>query len=89
MVDDGQTQGMELTSQGAGTYWYLPPECFVVKPGAAPIISNKASPRILKRLVAVCSCGALLPSEQSVIVGACCAVGCFCECGLLCQDVHQ
>ena len=19
---------MELTSQGAGTYWYLPPECF-------------------------------------------------------------
>jgi hypothetical protein len=20
---------MELTSQGAGTYWYLPPECFV------------------------------------------------------------
>ena len=21
---------MELTSQGAGTYWYLPPECFVV-----------------------------------------------------------
>ena len=20
--------GMELTSQGAGTYWYLPPECF-------------------------------------------------------------
>lgn len=21
--------GMELTSQGAGTYWYLPPECFV------------------------------------------------------------
>ncbi|XP_018564589.1 serine/threonine-protein kinase tousled-like 2 isoform X7 [Anoplophora glabripennis] len=22
--------GMDLTSQGAGTYWYLPPECFVV-----------------------------------------------------------
>ena len=21
---------MELTSQGAGTYWYLPPECFVI-----------------------------------------------------------
>lgn len=20
--------GMDLTSQGAGTYWYLPPECF-------------------------------------------------------------
>lgn len=23
------TESMELTSQGAGTYWYLPPECFV------------------------------------------------------------
>lgn len=28
VVEDGQTMGMELTSQGAGTYWYLPPECF-------------------------------------------------------------
>jgi len=28
VVEDGNTQGMELTSQGAGTYWYLPPECF-------------------------------------------------------------
>ncbi|KAI8467739.1 MAG: kinase-like domain-containing protein [Monoraphidium minutum] len=30
--------GMELTSQGAGTYWYLPPECFEVGGGhhAAP-----------------------------------------------------
>lgn len=45
VVDDGQTQGVELTSQGAGTYWYLPPECFVVRAGAAPIISNKVSPR--------------------------------------------
>lgn len=25
--DDGDTS-VELTSQGAGTYWYLPPECF-------------------------------------------------------------
>lgn len=25
---DGDSTGMELTSQGAGTYWYLPPECF-------------------------------------------------------------
>lgn len=23
-------EGMELTSQGAGTYWYLPPECFLM-----------------------------------------------------------
>ena len=39
VVEDGQTQGMELTSQGAGTYWYLPPECFDVQ--RTPMISNK------------------------------------------------
>ena len=32
--------GMDLTSQGAGTYWYLPPECFVVGK-APPKISSK------------------------------------------------
>jgi tousled-like kinase len=34
---------MELTSQGAGTMWYLPPECFVPKVagGAGPRISAK------------------------------------------------
>ena len=31
---------MELTSQGAGTYWYLPPETFVRGP-SAPKISSK------------------------------------------------
>jgi serine/threonine protein kinase len=31
---------MDLTSQGAGTYWYLPPECFVVGPNS-PKISSK------------------------------------------------
>ena len=30
---------MELTSQGVGTYWYLPPECFM-RNGQA-MISNK------------------------------------------------
>uniref|UniRef100_A0A7S1FQ48 Protein kinase domain-containing protein n=1 Tax=Corethron hystrix TaxID=216773 RepID=A0A7S1FQ48_9STRA len=30
---------MELTSQGAGTYWYLPPECFMMHGGVR--ISNK------------------------------------------------
>ena len=25
---------VELTSQGAGTYWYLPPECFKMDKGA-------------------------------------------------------
>ena len=28
--------GMELTSQGAGTYWYLPPECFEMGGHSAP-----------------------------------------------------
>ena len=32
--------GMELTSHGAGTYWYLPPECFVVGK-TPPKISSK------------------------------------------------
>ncbi|KAL3567877.1 hypothetical protein D5086_030528, partial [Populus alba] len=26
--EDVGSQGMELTSQGARTYWYLPPACF-------------------------------------------------------------
>lgn len=32
-------ESMELTSQGAGTYWYLPPECFVMDDQVR--ISNK------------------------------------------------
>jgi len=40
---------MELTSQGAGTYWYLPPECFMT--GRTPKISSK---------VDVWSCGVIL-----------------------------
>ena len=39
VVEEGHTKGMELTSQGAGTYWYLPPECFDVN--KTPLISNK------------------------------------------------
>ena len=31
---------MELTSQGAGTYWYLPPECFETGQ-RPPLITNK------------------------------------------------
>jgi len=34
------SEGMDLTSQGAGTYWYLPPECFVVGK-MPPKISSK------------------------------------------------
>ena len=32
---------MALTSQGAGTYWYLPPECFVTNTNSPPLISQK------------------------------------------------
>ncbi|MQM03743.1 hypothetical protein Taro_036529, partial [Colocasia esculenta] len=37
--DDVGSQGVELTSQGAGTYWYLPPECF--ERSKTPLISSK------------------------------------------------
>ena len=55
MEEDSSTlDGMELTSQGAGTYWYLPPECFEmpagVAAGRAPRISSK---------VDVWSCGVI------------------------------
>ena len=43
-MDDGATQGLELTSQGAGTYWYLPPECFETGT-RPPLITNKARTR--------------------------------------------
>eukprot|EP01138_Halocafeteria_seosinensis_P006290 gb/GECG01006431.1/.p1 GENE.gb/GECG01006431.1/~~gb/GECG01006431.1/.p1 ORF type:complete len:499 (+),score=59.41 gb/GECG01006431.1/:1-1497(+) len=38
--DGGDASSMELTSQGAGTYWYLPPECFHVG-SSPPRISDK------------------------------------------------
>jgi len=38
-IMEKDTDAMELTSQGAGTYWYLPPECF--ETGATPQISPK------------------------------------------------
>ncbi|XP_017293469.1 serine/threonine-protein kinase tousled-like 2 isoform X2 [Kryptolebias marmoratus] len=42
MDDDScsAADGVELTSPGAGTYWYLPPECFIVGKDP-PRISNK------------------------------------------------
>lgn len=39
--DDSEEGGIELTSQGAGTYWYLPPECFSRPNGGPPIIDNR------------------------------------------------
>ena len=38
-IADSDDSKMELTSQGAGTYWYLPPECF--ETGKAALISSK------------------------------------------------
>ena len=38
-VVEDSAASLELTSQGAGTYWYLPPECF--ETGAVPKISSK------------------------------------------------
>ena len=41
--DDNNNDGcIELTSQGAGTYWYLPPECFIQQQNNQPtMISPK------------------------------------------------
>jgi serine/threonine protein kinase len=39
-IMDGDSAGMELTSQGAGTYWYLPPEC-MTRGSSPPRISSK------------------------------------------------
>ena len=43
IMEEDQSTSMELTSQGAGTYWYLPPECFEVG-SHPPTISNKVGP---------------------------------------------
>eukprot|EP00941_MAST-03F_sp_MAST-3F-sp1_P003717 g3717.t1 len=43
-IENGSVGGgasIELTSQGAGTYWYLPPECFRVGEANLPRISSK------------------------------------------------
>lgn len=39
-VDSGQSQ-LELTSPGAGTLYYQPPECQMPGPSGIPLISNK------------------------------------------------
>lgn len=40
IMESDSLDEMELTSQGAGTYWYLPPECFVLGK-QPPLISSK------------------------------------------------
>lgn len=39
-IMDENASKLELTSQGVGTYWYLPPECFQ-SPHENPLISPK------------------------------------------------
>ena len=39
--NSGSGETVELTSQGAGTYWYLPPECFQENASSSVRISNK------------------------------------------------
>ena len=39
VVEDNASR-IELTSQGVGTYWYLPPECFQIS-DQPPLISSK------------------------------------------------
>jgi tousled-like kinase len=44
IIDDTtDDESLELTSQGAGTYWYLPPECFAKgdENGKGPRVSSK------------------------------------------------
>ena len=48
-VMDNSDDSMDLTSQGAGTYWYLPPECFVVGK-EPPKISSKVTRYISRNL---------------------------------------
>ena len=45
------SEGMELTSQGAGTYWYLPPECFEQSPHISSKVRNPGArpPRSVDR----------------------------------------
>jgi len=39
-IVDNEASRIELTSQGVGTYWYLPPECFLMD-DQPPLINNK------------------------------------------------
>jgi serine/threonine protein kinase len=62
VVEEGQTMGMELTSQGAGTYWYLPPECFVTAAAAHNSSSSAMSAAASRRSLAPGIGHGLLPA---------------------------
>ena len=52
-MEEGHSRGLELTSQGAGTYWYLPPECFEVG-SRPPVISNKVPRKTCDHIAQEC-----------------------------------
>ena len=64
VVEDDQITSMELTSQGAGTYWYLPPECFEIGT-QPPSISNKVSAMAKSR---VCHYSSLILVSNNVLI---------------------
>ena len=88
IVEEGHSRGMELTSQGAGTYWYLPPECFEM--GAAPpTITNKVPTGFAR--TAACSEGTpgVAPASSGGLISTMWALTCWqrllrgwCMCGL-------
>ena len=86
IAEEGNTQGLELTSQGAGTYWYLPPECFEIS-ARPPMISNK--------VLSVCratseTCCLLLTSYCDLIVIAYLSTARTNLCGSFCNaDIHK
>ena len=61
---DADATSMELTSQGAGTYWYLPPECFLDHSSDPTIPSTstpeKASTPMISSKVDIFSAGVIL-----------------------------
>jgi tousled-like kinase len=57
-VMEDNSDNIELTSQGVGTYWYLPPECFEIN--KVPDINSKVKKHInLKLQVDVWSVGVI------------------------------
>lgn len=71
MDDDNYSpdHGMDLTSQGAGTYWYLPPECFVIG-NTPPKISSKVDVWSVGVIFYQCLYGkkvSLISSERHII----------------------
>jgi tousled-like kinase len=70
MEESSGSDGLELTSQGAGTYWYLPPECF--QTGRTP---PKISSKVLR------SCGACCCRLAQPLIQRLTRAGCRSTCG--------